>query len=507
MRNNTRFAVATAAVLIILLGSFIVYTNESRQEETFIILHSNDTHCHLDSDDSLGFSTLKCLRDQKVANGDTVFLVDAGDFLQGNAYGLLTEGEASVQVMNLIGYDVGIPGNHDFDYNLDVLLERASELTYPLICSNLVYKDSGESVFPEYLVLEKDGVRIGFFGLITPDTETSSKSGVLGNSTITDPYGAAERMVTILEGEDVDCIVALGHLGVAKSDATVTSDQVCSRVTGIDLFIDGHSHTEMEDGKVLDGSIELIPSDTVIASTGSYCKAFGVVEMKGDTVESAKLYKGEVMHDNAVDEKVEEVEKDVNDRLKQVIGTTEILLDGERQHVRSQETNMGDFLTDAIRIGTGSQIGFINGGSIRDSIQAGNIKLLDVYNVNPFSNMLFTMDVTGETVRKAIEFGLSKDLPAPAFMHVSGITVEYDMSKEPGSRVISIKIDGKDLDPQATYKVATTDFIAEGGDNNTAFVDYPKQGAGELTECVINYVKSLKNIDESSIEMGRLIAK
>ena len=187
-----------------------------------------------------------------------------------------------MDVMNSVGYDVGIPGNHEFDFGFPVLLERASSLNYPLICANLSYPD-GKSVFPEYVVLEKNGVEVGFFWLLTPDTAINVKAGKMGDAIVTDPVEAASRMVTLLRGMNVDKVVAIGHIGLEST--TITSDQICDRVHGIDLFIDGHSHTAMEDGKA--EGFDLIPSDTVIASTGGHCTSFGIVKMDGERVKRA----------------------------------------------------------------------------------------------------------------------------------------------------------------------------------------------------------------------------
>ena len=506
MKKSALAVVATVCVVAVLFASFIAFNEEGNGSEGFILIHTNDTHCYYDNEDGLGFSTVKGLKDRSIEDGNVTFLVDAGDFIQGNAYGTLTSGEASVDVMNTVGYDVGIPGNHEFDYSFDVLLENTSKLNFPIICSNLIYKTTGESVYPEYLVLEKSGVKIGFFGLLTPDTEVEVRSGFMGDSTITDPIDAAERMVSTLSKMDVDYIVALSHLGVGR-DASITSDQLCSKVDGIDIMVDGHSHTEMEDGKVCDGSIELIPSDTIIVSSGCYNKNVGVVTVTSDGDISAKLYRGDRIDDLVVDAVVDEVTERVNELLKEKVGHTDIFLDGARENVRTKETNLGDFVTDAMRIAAGTDVALTNGGGIRTSIDVGDITLKNVYDLNPFLNTLLVFEVTGKDLKDEMEFSYSKyGEKFGGFLQVSGMVVKYDPTKAVGSRIVSIEINGKIIGDDDAFTIVTTDYIAKGGDGNTVLLEKTGKVIGEQLLCLADYFRNTENITDSTIQMGRLIS-
>jgi 5'-nucleotidase len=505
MKNSYVAAIATVCVLAVLFASFAVYEDSGTESSDFILIHTNDTHCYYDNEKGLGFPTVKALKDKYVAEGNATFLVDAGDFIQGNAYGTLTMGEASIEVMNTVGYDVGVPGNHEFDYTFEVMLENTSKLNYPIICSNLIYKTTGESVYPESLVIEKKGVRIGFFGLLTPDTERDSKAGCMGDAEVTDPSKAAERMVNILKGEDVDCIVAISHLGVSRSDS-VTSDQVCSKVDGIDIMVDGHSHTEMEDGKVCDGSIDLIPSDTVIVSTGCYNKNVGVVTVTDEDDVSAKLYRGEKLHDPAVDAAIKKVTEDLDELLKQKVGHTDIYLDGRRETVRVNETNLGDLVADSMRKAAESDIALINGGSVRTSVEIGDIILKNIYDINPFLNTLMFFEITGKELKEEMEFSYSKyGEEFGGFLQVSGIVVKYDTTKDVGSRIVSIEFDGKEVKDDEVFTVVTTDFIATGGDGNEIFLGKTGKVIGELLTCIVDYLKDVGNVTESTVQMDRLI--
>ena len=499
--RTSKVLVIAALSIVLILGCSFVLSNSSDEPQEFVILHTNDTHCHYD--DQLGFTTLKSLKDQMEADGKIVFTIDAGDFLQGNAYGTMTEGESSIGIMNSIGYDVGVPGNHEFDYTFTVMMDRVSQLNFPLICANLYYTDQGGSVFPQYMILEKGNIRLGCFGILTPETPVATSQGKMENTTVTDAVEAAERMVSLLSTMDVDYIVAIGHIGVARS-LPVTSDYICSKVPGIDIFIDGHSHVEMEDGKLCDGSIDLIPSDTIIASTGSNLNTVGVITVTADGDITAKLHRDK-LYNGTVEDLIEAVEEDVNTKLMEVIGHTDIYLEGERSKVRSQETNLADLIADSFRWCAKTDIAFINGGSVRTSIEEGDITLKDAFDLLPFLNDVVVMTVSGSSIYDSIEFSLGKPTPFGGFVQVSGITVTYDPSKEAGSRVVSIMINGSELDKNGTYTFATVNFIAQGGDGNIYFADYPTQMVCADIEALIQYITEIGNITESTIDGGRIV--
>ncbi len=496
MRSARLVAIAAIAIAVILA---FTYVTRDGDDGSLVILHSNDTHCHYD--DGLGLSTLKALKDSMESEGDTVFVVDAGDFLQGATFGTITQGRSSVDVMNSVGYDVGIPGNHEFDFGFPVLLERASALSYPLICANLSYPD-GKSVFPEYVVLEKKGVKVGFFGLLTPDAMISVKAGSMGDAIVTDPVEAASRMVSLLRGMGVDKVVAIGHIGLES--ATITSDQICDRVHGIDLFIDGHSHTAMENGKA-DG-FDLIPGDTVIASTGGHCTSFGIVRIDDGRTE-ASLYKGEPLRDAQVDEAVRKVREECSAVLGTSIATSEIFLDGEKNDVRTKETNMGDLVADAMRWYGGSDVSAINSGTIRSSIQAGEIILNDVYAVLPFQDDLVILEVEGQRLYDMMESSYSHlGTASGGFLQISGMNVTYDPSAEAGSRVVSIRVNGSEINPGDLYTICTTDYLAKGGDGNTALTGYAYAGVGDNAMALSMYLLRLETVKESDITMDRQTA-
>ena len=501
---DRRFLVPAVAVLLIVssMAAAVVLSDDS--DGSFMIIHTNDTHCFYDGDGGVGFATVSALREMH-SKDRAVFTVDAGDFLQGNSYGTMTDGEGSIEVMNTVGYDLTVPGNHEFDYGFDVFLERAGQLDFPVICANLVYGDTGASVFEEYLILERGGVKVGFFGLLTEETPDSTMAGNMGDSLVTDPIAAAERMVSLLKGEDVDSIVAVGHMGVSKEGYT-TSDELCKSVPGIDIFIDGHSHTEMEDGRVCDGSKTLEESDTVIASTGCNLHNVGIITSDSKGI-SAKLYRGPALDNTVTSESIDRVVENVNEKLGTVIGRTEILLDGERDDIRNRETNLGDFAADAVRRATGADVAILNSGALRSSVPVGDITLKTVYDVMPFLNFTCTLDVPGSVLWDEMEFSLKLvGASKGGYLQFSGMTVTYDPDAEGGSRVRSIKVAGTEVDRDAVYKLATIAFVATGGDGNTYLQGYDIHTNRTFDVIFAEYIRDIGTVTATTIEGGRLVA-
>ena len=495
--NRARVTAVLLSVIAVLMIGCCCIVIQPIDRDDFIIIHTNDTHCHYGDDGSLGFTTVKSIKNQLESDGKTAFLIDAGDFLQGNAYGEISFGMSSVEIMNSIGYDVGIPGNHDFDYSLEVLLEWSERLNYPLICSNLFYRTSGESVFPQYKVLEKSGVKIGCFGLLTEETLDMSATGS-AILQIADPIDAAESMVSLLKGLDVDYIVGISHLGVGLERYT-TSDTVCSAVEGIDVMIDGHSHTEMEYGKVCDGSVDLLPSDSVIASTGAYLHNVGMITVSGKGNVKAELYRGPAIHDGETDAVIDGVLEELDGLLSEYVCHTDVYLDGEWDDVRSHETNLGDLIADSFRMITECQVAIVNAASISESLDEGDIITHDIYDMYPYINDLVMMDVKGSDIYKVMEYSYGLALPNDSFLQISGIEVKYDLSREKGSRVVSIAIGGEPLDPDGTYSLVTNNYVALGGGGYTMFADYQKEIACTATQAITAYLTLIGNITEDTI--------
>ena len=464
---------------------------EPATEEVMVsIVHTNDTHARVEAGkyDGMGLDKVATIvNNVKAANPNTLVL-DAGDALHGQTIATLVEGESIIKIFNEIGYDAMTAGNHDFNYGKERLLELADMADFPILAAN-VYSENYENFLPEYLIKDVGGVKVGIFGLATPETKYKSHPKNTEGLEFFDSVIIAKLMVAKLENK-ADVIIALSHLGMDPS-STERSDIVAEKVDGIDLIVDGHSHTVLEEGKMV--------GNTMIVQAGEFDKNVGHVDIlvKDGKVSSitAKLIskeEGEALEaDSDVVAIVEEI-KEANDLItEEVVGNTEIKLEGAREFVRTGETNLGNLITDSMLDFTGADIALTNGGGIRDSIQIGDITVGDVITVLPFGNYVVTMDVTGAELKEALEHGYSAYPESlGAFPHISGMNVVLDPNEEAGSKVVEVTVGGEELDMEATYSLATNDFLAAGGDGYTMFGDneltalYPG-----LDEILIEYIK------------------
>lgn len=455
------------------------------------ILHTNDSHSRVFEDKyaGMGFAKLSTLIKQHEEENKNTLVLDAGDTFHGQTIATLEKGESIVEIMNAVGYEAMAAGNHDFNYGYERLLELAEMTDFPVISANVIYEDTGELVLPPYVVKEVDGVKLGIFGLSTPETHFKTHPKNVEGLKFTDPVEAAKKMVKVLkEEEQVDAVIALTHLGTDES-STDTSIKVAENAPGIDLIVDGHSHTTDNVGI----------SGTLIVSAGEYLKNLGVVEL---VFEDQKLVSkeghlitkeeaAEIEADPEVEAVIQKIQESQKTILSEVVGKTAVELNGEREYVRTGETNLGNLITDAMIDMTGADVAITNGGGIRASIDKGEITKEEIITVLPFGNYIVTKEVTGAAIKEALENGVSAYPETKgAFPHVAGMTYKIDPNKPAGDRVHSIMIDGEPIDMDKTYVLATNDFMAAGGDEYTMFIDasllneYPA-----LDEAVITYIK------------------
>ncbi|HOR87101.1 MAG TPA: 5'-nucleotidase C-terminal domain-containing protein [Bacillota bacterium] len=469
------------------------------------IVHTNDTHSRvLATKDEIGFAKIAAKVRELRDSGENVLVLDAGDTFHGQTISTLVQGESVAKVMDTIRYDAMVPGNHDFNYGQERLAELDKLTDFPIISAN-VLKADGTPLFTPYIIKEFNGVKVGIFGLSTPETAYKTNPNNLKGLTFDDPVIAAEKILKELEGK-TDIVIALSHLGLDEGSIH-TSKLVAERVKGIDLIIDGHSHTVLNEG--------LKVGDTLIVQTGEYGKNFGVVNMvyKDSNVSTvkAKLISRadaeQIVEDADILKAVEGITAEQEKITSVVIGKTAVELDGLREHARTGETNLGNLITDAVLKATGADAVITNGGGIRASIDVGEITKGEVITVLPFGNYVVVKKVKGSDIVAALEHGVSV-YPAAngGFPHVAGIKFVFDPSKEAGSRVTKAEIGGKALDPDKEYILATNDFMAAGGDNYTMLA--PGQVIKELPgmdEVVMDYITSLGTVD-MKVE-GRIVAE
>ena len=456
---------------------------------SIIILHTNDVHGAID-----GYAKAAALKKTYEEMGAYVLLMDAGDFIQGDPTVSTSEGATAVELMNLAGYDVAAPGNHEFDYGYANLKALASEADFPIVAANVLY--GGKAAFNDNVTFTApDGTKIGVFGLDTPETATKAHPAkIKGVTFLADDelFACAQEQVNELEAEGCDIIVCLGHLGIDDESTGNRYMDLLEEVDGIDLFIDGHSHSDLDDIAGAVGESCMV-NDTILTSTGTKFENIGLVVISDGVMEATAIPTADitVKPDGTVADRAAAIQKAVDDEYGAVFAKTEVELNGVKAEVRTGETNLGNLITDALvwgaaEAGTKVDAAVTNGGGIRASISKGNITKKDINTVLPFGNTLSIVKVTGAELLEALEASTyCTPETIGGFPHVSGIvfTVDtgkvYDQGEQyPGStyygpksiqRVSIQSVGGKAFDPNATYTIATNDFMAAGGDTYYAF--------------------------------------
>ncbi|MGN0762921.1 MAG: bifunctional metallophosphatase/5'-nucleotidase [Aristaeellaceae bacterium] len=475
-----------------------------------VILFTSDAHCGIDN--GFGYAGVAAIRDALSADNHVV-LVDDGDAIQGEPVGTMTKGEAIVELMNAVGYEVAIPGNHEFDYGMDNFLSLVEKANYPYISANFTY--NGELVFQPYVIKEYDGVKVAFVGVTTPKTFTSSTPtyfqdengnyvyGFSEDETGEKLYAAVQSAVDAARAEGATYVVAMGHLGNEDTCAPWRYDNVITSTNGIDVFLDGHSHdtdqvvVTNKDGVEVPRSacgtkLEGVGYARISAKDGSVTT--GLYTWDNDVSAPALLG-----IENDVSKAVEAATETLNAKLSEVVAKTAVDLtivdpvavdeNGKSiRIIRNAETNLGDLCADAYRDQSGAEIAFVNGGGIRVSIAAGDITLNDILKVHPFGNAMCVVEATGQEILDALEWA-SRNVPGEngGFLQVSGLTYEIHTyiesscaSDDKGMfagvngeyRVKNVKVGGEDLDLERTYTLASHNYMLKsGGDGINMFTD------------------------------------
>ncbi|MCR4588735.1 MAG: bifunctional metallophosphatase/5'-nucleotidase [Lachnospiraceae bacterium] len=473
------------------------------------ILCTSDVHCGIDQ--GFGYAGLQQVRDTLEAQGYETLLIDDGDAIQGEAIGTLSKGESIIELMNDLQYDIAIPGNHEFDYGMDTFLSLVEKAEFPYISCNFCYKD--EPVLDPYVIEEVAGHKIGFVGVTTPKTLTSSTPayfqnedgdyvyGFLQDKTGEAVYNAVQNAIDSAKAEGAELIYVIGHLGNEAECAPWTYVDLIENTSGINVLLDGHSHdTDHVVMKDKDGNeVTRIGVGTKMSCIGySHISAEGeITETDVWTWNNDESAPALLNIQNEISAKVDASAKELEELLGQVVASTDvdlIIADPEAKDengkpiriVRSQETNLGDLCADAYRDQSGADIAFVNGGGIRTSIEKGDITYGDIISVHPFGNMLCVIEVSGQQILDALEWG-SRSVPGETggFLQVSGLS--YEIRSDIDSpcqmdenslftgirgerRVQNVKVGEEDLDPGKTYTLASHDYMLLGnGDGYTMF--------------------------------------
>ena len=492
-----------------------------------VILHSNDVHGAIAS-----YAYIAALRAELEGRGAEVILADAGDFSQGDPYVSVSKGATAVELMNAAGYDVVTLGNHEFDYGYAQLMENLKNAEFKAICAD-VLKDGKTILDPTFVYTTKSGVKVGFFGLETPETQTKVNPGLIqgimflsNSSGKTELNDCAKQQVEALKKDGVDLIVGLWHLGVDDESAPDghRSIDVLAKLEGVDLVIDGHSHTVMTAGE----------NGEPVQSTGTKFNNIGVIviddaskKIEDHCLIAVKDADGNVVigldGDETVAAAAKKIMDDVDEKYGEVFATSEVELNGEQEPGnRTQETNNGDLITeamlwsvlenigDALTVDEDHVVAITNGGGIRAPIKAGDITMKDINTVLPFGNTIAVVYVTGAELLEVLEAStFCTPTKVGAYPQTTGIkftvdtTKAYDANEEtyPGStyygpksiqRVTIESINGKDFDESATYAVVTNNFCAPGGDTYYAFAAASSQfdTSIPMDEAVVEYIKT-----------------
>ena len=540
MRKFLSVLLAMAMVLSLTVTSFAIedtaatkepeiMTEEATMAGKTVILHTNDVHGAVD-----GYAYIAQLKADYEAKGAEVILVDAGDYSQGKTYVSVTKGADAVTMMNAAGYDVVTLGNHEFDYGYAQLKENMSKAKFKVVCAD-VFNEDGTPIFDaSYTYTTKSGVKVGFFGMETPETQTKANPALIKGLTFAtgDAFtkAAADQVAAL---KDADVVICLAHLGIDAESAPYRSTDLYAAVKGIDFIIDGHSHTVMTKGE----------KGEPIQSTGTAFANIGVIVIDNATkkIESNSLF--EIKEDTAKDATVAAAAKTIVDRVDAeydvVFAKSEVTLNGAKapNGNRDSETNNGDLITDAmiwkvmqnkegLTVDADHVVAITNGGGIRAAIEPGDVTKKDINTVLPFGNTVVTIYITGEELLEVLEAS-TYSLPVGGFPQVAGINytistaVAYDANAEtyPAStyygpksinRVTINSINGKEFKADDTYAVVTNDFSAAGGDTYYAFkAATAKFDTGiPLDEAVMEYVtKELKGVigTQYAAPQGRIL--
>ena len=448
-------------LLVILITSFIIPASVSAASEDEVkltVIHVNDAHGRTAAEPYIS----QMAADLK-SRGENVLVLDAGDRLHGQTAVNLSKGESAVEIMNAVGYDAMITGNHDYNFGVDRLKELSGMMNFPLLAANVI-DSNGQLLFKPYEIFKMDKITAGVFGIATPETLTKSDPRIVGGLIFTDPAETAAETVSVLKAEGCDIIIALVHLGDEEPTAPEHKSDALADIKGIDVIIDGHNHTLYENGRNI--------GNTLITQTDGHSQHIGIIEITvsgsavSKTASVINIQETTLPADEAVTAVIEKWEKSVEDIISVVVGNTPVHLEGARELVRTEETNLANLLTDSMRHATGADFAFLTGGNIRASIEAGNITMGDVLNVLPFSNLLVTVELNGADIIKILEHGISK-YPEETGQHiqVAGIMFKFDPDSQEGQRVVNVFMaDGSIFDENKKYTVSTIDFLAAGGD-------------------------------------------
>lgn len=437
---------------------------KERIKQPLTILFTNDPHGNTSQEPKV-----KRLYDQLNEINENAIILSAGDVFHGAALATLSRGESIVKIMNSVGYHAMVPGNHDFNYGINHLLELQKQLNFPMLACNIVYSNSNQLVFEPYIMINVGELKVGVFGVATPWSKTNlaahNESRLIE---FTDMVKSSQMAVNALRAENVDYVIALSHLGLVRANIEKTefvskkeldenlSTILAKEVTGIDFIIDGHNHFSRQ--------AEI--NNTKIVLAGANCENIGITKIIPDGETSISL-----IHKNMslpISPEIQDIISQEENKfvvpLRSILCNIQIRLDETKS--KQSETNLGSCITDALRYTTKADIALINGGAISKSIEAGDVTTENLFNVMPFGNKLVTTRIAGLNIIKALEWAIEKyPNRSQTLLHVSGLILKFDPNQPKGKRILEVRlITGELIQPYKLYLVASSDYLLNGND-------------------------------------------
>ena len=536
MKRHSRLAV------VALVASFLAVPTGYAAKSRVVVLHTNDTHTHID-DGRVAFSEIAAEKARLEAAGENVILVDAGDYVQGTAFGGFDSGRSAINIMNAAGYNVATLGNHEFDYGIDAMFSNAARATFRTVSCNFIGRksadDPGRLVFPAYTVVTSGTTRVAFVGVTTPTTLVSAKPSTFLDPTRTyraydfiagtrgaELYKAVQDAVNEA-AVHADYTIVLGHLGISSDCADYRSTDVIAHTTNFVALVDGHYHSEYTGSRVRNAA----GKDVILTQSGSYLGLLGCLVLEdGQCVMAGTIYtRGEK------DAKVARLEKGLSDAVARELGMkiarAPVALYSYRpgtneRLARKQGCSAGDFAADAAlwyaneKAGLECDFALMNGGNVRADVPEGDVTLKVLRTVQPFGGALGVVEANGQLILDALEFGAQAvgDGEFGGFLQVAGLTYTVDAAVKSsvradssGSwlsgpsngvyRVKDVKVYDRKagtfvpLDPNAVYRVVGNAFtLVEGGDGFSMFRSAKKVENGLATDYLVlaEYAKSFR---------------
>jgi len=528
----------TLAALLFLAGvnpAFAQDGNDNPPDGTIAltIVHTNDTHGqYKNSASTVGFEKVKAIADKENAD----LILDAGDAFHGLPFATIEQGKSTAELLRAVGYDAVCPGNHDFNYGAAALKALGTEepavktedsegkadkaqKNFKLLNANVVNASDGQNYFQPYITKtvtrgEEVSVKVGVFGLISPDIYSSTAPENVKDVRFDDAVEAAKKTVSKLKNDEkCDVIIALTHIGMTEKEGMLSSRDIAKAVPEINVIIDGHTHAQYDE----------VVGNTLIAQTGAYFSNAGIVKIfyepdsrkivntVGHVISSADA---EAYESNwEVSKTIEDIEARQKPVLNQVVGKTDVPLEGSAIKTYTKETNLGRVITSAYLETTGADIAFENCGGIRASIAAGDITKGSVIGVSPFGNYLVTKKITGADLKSILEKSLemgANNLKAyqegkhewsanggGSYLQIGGMKVAYDPARSLDNRLVSVDIGGAPLDLDSTYTVVTNQFVASNASKYPELAVKPELNQyGVSEEAVMRYITNHSGKEE-----------